>query len=92
VITPKFPHPTFEAGHWLQGVDGCKGGWVRLRARLPEQRHGPMGQVDATIHAEACTLVDQAHPLPLTAIGHGPAITRPEPCWGRGEAACFPPP
>ncbi len=68
MITPNFPHPTFEAGHWLQGVDGCKGGWVRLRARLPEQRHGPMGQVDATIHAEACTLVDQAHPLPLTAI------------------------
>ncbi|MEB3305612.1 MAG: DUF429 domain-containing protein [Cyanobacteriota bacterium] len=68
MITPSFPHPSFEAGHWLQGVDGCKGGWLRLRVRLPEQRHGPVERVEATVHAEACSLVGPSDPLPLTAI------------------------
>ena len=68
MITPSFPHPSFEAGHWLQGVDGCKGGWIRLRARLPEQHHGPVRQVEATVHEQARTLVDPVDPLPLTAI------------------------
>ena len=68
MITPSFPHPSFDAGHWLQGVDGCKGGWLRLRMRLPEQLHNPVGLVEATVHTAACNLVELAHPLPLTAI------------------------
>ena len=68
MITPSFPHPRFNAGHWLQGVDGCKGGWIRLRVRLPEPHHSPVGLVEATVHSEAFHLVELADPLPLTAI------------------------
>jgi predicted RNase H-like nuclease len=82
MITPSFPHPSFEAGHWLQGVDGCKGGWLRLRVRLPEERHGPVVQVEASVHPEACSLVEQAHPLPLTAIDIPIGLTE------RGPRAC----
>lgn len=68
MITPTYPTRAFEPGRWLQGVDGCKGGWLSLRCRLPEQETDPVLAVEASVHGEAASLVAGPSPPPLTAI------------------------
>lgn len=78
---PAPPPPAFEPGRWLQGVDGCKGGWLRVRAQMPE-RDGPIRRVEASVHQEASHLVGEESPLPLTAIDIPIGLTE------RGQRAC----
>lgn len=101
MITPTFPHPSFEAGHWLQGVDGCKGGWLRLRCRLPEDDQALVVHVEASVHGEAHTLVGEDTPLPLTAIdipiglaerGHRPCDREARALLGPRRSSVFPAP